>query len=267
MELFFIISTFVLGAIIGSFLNVTIYRHNTGRGFGGRSFCMSCAKELGWYELIPIMSFLFQKGRCLKCRSKISFQYPIVELLTGFVFTAIFASMPHQSVGDFVPIFYYWAIFSILIMISVYDIRLKIIPNAPVYTFIVLSLLAPIIMNGALDSQIILSILAGLLLSAPFALLWILSDGRLMGLGDAKIVLGLGIMLGLSQGLAAVVLAFWIGAIFMIIILACSRLAPRWSTGFTMKSELPFGPFLILAALIALVYHFDLNSIANLFQS
>src|SRR3989344_4657476 len=199
MELFFIISTFVLGAIIGSFLNVTFYQPNTGRGFGGRSFCMSCAKELGWYELIPIMSFLFQKGRCLKCRSKISFQYPIVELLTGFVFTAIFASMPHQSVGDFVPIFYYWAIFSILIMISVYDIRLKIIPNAPVYTFIVLSLLAPIIMNGALDSQIILMLFR--------------------------------------------------------------------KSGFTMKSEIPFGPFLIAGAFITLVGNFDLGSIANLFQS
>jgi len=261
MELFFIISTFVLGTIIGSFLNVTIYRHNTGRGFGGRSFCMSCAKELSWHELVPIASFIIQRGRCLKCQSKISWQYPVVEFLTGLVFALLFISMPHQSLADLISIIYYWAIFSILIMISVYDIRHKIIPDAPVYTFIILSLFAPILAAGALNFDILLSVLAGLMLSAPFALLWILSDGRLMGLGDAKIVLGLGIMLGLAQGLAAVLLAFWIGALFSIILLALSR------GGITMKSEIPFGPFLVLSAFIALISNFDLGSIANLFQT
>jgi prepilin signal peptidase PulO-like enzyme (type II secretory pathway) len=221
---------------------------------------MSCAKTLDWHELIPIISFLVQKGKCSKCQSKISFQYPLVEFLTGFVFVMIFQSMPLNTTIDLVSIIYYWVIFSILIMISFYDIRHKIIPDGPIYTFIALSLLSPIISSGSLDFGIILSVLSGLILSAPFALLWILSDGRLMGLGDAKIVLGLGIMLGLAQGLAAVLLAFWSGAIFSIILLLFRK------GGFTMKSEIPFGPFLIASAFIALVGHFDLNSIANLFQ-
>jgi len=260
MELFFIISTFVLGTIIGSFLNVVIYRHNTGKGFGGRSACMSCAKTLGWCELIPIISFLIQKGRCLKCRNKISPQYPIVEFLTGIVFVLIFQVMPHSLVLDFIKIIYYWVIFSILIMISVYDIRHKIIPDKPVYTFVLLAVLAPILSNG-FSLQIFSNIIAGLALALPFALLWLFSRGTLMGLGDAKIVLGLGIMFGLSAGLSVVLLAFWIGALFSIILLALSR------GGITMKSEIPFGPFLVLSAFIALISNFDLGSIANLFQT
>ena len=90
MEIFLIISIFVLGAIIGSFLNVTIYRHNTGRGFGGRSACMSCAKVLRPRELIPILSFLIQKGRCSNCKSRISVIYPLVEFLTGLVFVSVY---------------------------------------------------------------------------------------------------------------------------------------------------------------------------------
>jgi leader peptidase (prepilin peptidase)/N-methyltransferase len=260
MELFFIISTFVLGAIIGSFLNVTIYRHNTGRGFGGRSACMSCAQELGWHELIPIVSYLALAGKCSKCQSKISPMYPLVELVTGFAFAFIFYSqLPILDTLGAVRIIYLWSVFSILIMIAAYDIRLKIIPDAPVYTFILLSVLAPIMSYG-FGVQVFYNILAGLALAAPFALLWLLSKGRLMGLGDAKLALGLGIMLGLSQGLAAVMIAFWIGALLGIVLLLLR------AGGLTMKSEMPLGPFLALGAFVAVVGNYDLASIANLFQ-
>lgn len=261
MELFLIIATFILGAIIGSFLNVTIYRHNTGRGFGGRSICMSCSKTLDWHELVPIFSYLFYKGKCSKCQSKISPQYPLVELVTGAMFASIFYFLPHESLQHLVNIIFYWSIFSILIMISVYDIRHKIIPNAPVYTFIALTVLSPVITGYGFGFEIFNGILAGLLLSTPFALLWILSNGRLMGLGDAKIVLGLGILLGLSQGLASVLLAFWLGAILGLVLLGLKK---SW---LSMKSEIPFGPFLVFSAFISLISGFDLVSIANLFQS
>ena len=218
MELFLIIFTFILGTIIGSFLNVTIYRHNTGKGFGGRSICMSCAKTLDWYELIPIVSFLIQKGKCTKCQSRISPHYPLVEFLTGTVFMFIFYFLPHQSAIELIRIIYYWSIFSILIMIGAYDLRLKIIPDAPVYTFILLAIVAPILPSG-LSSLVLYHLLAGVALAIPFALLWLLSKGELMGLGDAKLVLGLGILFGLSQGLAVILVAFWIGALLGIILI------------------------------------------------
>ena len=81
---------FLLGTIIGSFLNVVIYRFNTGKSITkGRSICMSCDKSLRWYELIPIFSFLIQSGKCRRCASSISHQYPFVEFITGFIFVLL----------------------------------------------------------------------------------------------------------------------------------------------------------------------------------
>src|SRR3989344_1792899 len=86
----FSIFVFILGTIIGSFLNVVILRYNTGSSIQGRSGCMSCGKPLVWYELFPVLSFLFLLGRCGGCKSRISAQYPLVELLTGIIFLLTF---------------------------------------------------------------------------------------------------------------------------------------------------------------------------------
>lgn len=83
MHTLFIIFTGLFGLIVGSFLNVVILRMNTGKTLGGRSMCLSCNKKLEWYELIPLVSFIIQRGRCTKCHSKISWQYPIVEAITA----------------------------------------------------------------------------------------------------------------------------------------------------------------------------------------
>src|SRR5690606_24099342 len=77
---------FLLGLIIGSFLNVVIYRYNTGSAIKGRSYCFTCRSQLRWYELVPLFSFLIQRGKCRSCRSLISIQYPLVELTVGVVF-------------------------------------------------------------------------------------------------------------------------------------------------------------------------------------
>src|ERR1700748_3830531 len=79
-----------LGLIIGSFLNVVIFRLNTERSFGGRSACMVCRNKLAWYDLIPVFSFLFLLGRCRNCKTKISVQYPLVELGAGIIFALLF---------------------------------------------------------------------------------------------------------------------------------------------------------------------------------
>lgn len=132
---------FIFGAIIGSFLNVVILRYNTGESvvYSG-SRCFSCGKKLTWSELIPIFSFLIQKGRCRQCKSKISPQYPIVELITALVFCAIFWKLNHQFDFYSVPSAAYWlAVFGSLIVISVYDFRHQIIPDKIVYLLIFLA--------------------------------------------------------------------------------------------------------------------------------
>src|SRR3990167_1067279 len=120
---------FVLGAIVGSFLNVVglrwdLLRHGGGLStLGGRSSCPSCRKVLEWYELIPIFSFLILRGRCLSCGGKISWQYPIVELWTGLIFVTVSYI--------FIPVFF------VYIVITIYDLRHKIIPNPFLYSLFI----------------------------------------------------------------------------------------------------------------------------------
>ena len=87
----------ILGLIIGSFLNVVILRFNTNKTLGGRSGCMACEKELNWYELIPVFSFFALQGRCSGCQTKISVQYPLVELATGVIFGVLFCKFTAEA--------------------------------------------------------------------------------------------------------------------------------------------------------------------------
>lgn len=228
---------FVFGAVVGSFLNVVILRYNTGESIVYiSSHCFSCRKKLSWYELVPIFSFLIQKGKCRKCKSKISWQYPIVEMLAGVIFTLV-----AQKIFDFPAVLYYWLTFSLLIVISAYDFRHKIIPNLLVYILIFLAFCHWL----AIDKAALDVLLTGLGFFILFFGIWFFSKGRWMGLGDAKLALFIGLFLGLEKGLAAFFLSFWIGALLSIFLLL---FLPK---KFTLKSRIPFGPFLVLGAALA----------------
>jgi|SRR3989344_3407577 len=255
MEILISIAIFIFGAIIGSFLNVVIYRYHSGQTLLGRSFCFSCRKELVWYELIPILSFFIQKGKCRHCQSKISWQYPLVEILTGMIFLLIISKYGFL-ISNWVNIIFYWIIFSILIIITFYDFRHKIIPDKLVYAFIILSFFFPIFQLGIsnFNLEIWSYFLAGPVLALPLALLWFVSRGRWMGFGDVKLVLGIGFLLGLSRGTASLLIAFWSGAIIGIGLILISK-------KFKIKSEIPFAPFLILGTLIVFLWNIDLKTL------
>jgi len=266
MEMYAILTfiyVFTLGLFWGSFLNVVAVRYNTGTSFlKGRSFCFVCGKTLHWYELIPVLSFLAQKGKCRKCKSKISIQYMLAELLTGIIFLLIFLKA--------LPLFttlLFAAIWSALIVITIYDARHKIIPDGVVYAFIGLSAVSLVAtwISGTVIN--IWDILAGPLLALPFAGMWYLSKGTWMGFGDAKLALGIGWFLGLSGGAAAVMLAFWSGAIVGLVLMGISRISSlvKRSKRFTMKSEIPFGPFLVLGTAIAFFGNVDFETLLQLF--
>ena len=262
IEILLTIFYFIFGTIIGSFLNVISLRYNTGISLLGRSGCFSCGKKLRWFELIPVVSFAFQLGRCKKCKSKISFQYPFVELLTGGIFLGIF--LKFSDLLFISPSYlmllslYLMIIFSILIVILIYDLKHKIIPDDLVYTFAVLSL-ASIFFDFSIFQFSIptfLPFLSGPILFSPFFLLWFFSGGKWIGLGDGKLALGIGWFLGLSLGASAVILSFWVGAGAGIALMIFFSLNLR-EKRLTMKSEIPFGPFLILGLII--VFFFNLN--------
>jgi len=241
---------FVFGAIIGSFLNVLALRFNSGLTLLGRSQCSSCGKILGSLELVPILSFLYLKGRCRDCKTRVSWQYPLVELWTALLFVTVF-----NPVASLVQNILLLAVFSLYIAITIYDVRHKIIPDGLVYTSIVLAVIYRFISGGeALDYW------AGPILAIFFATIWLVSQGRAMGFGDSKLALSIGLLLGGAAGFSAVILAFWIGAACGISLVIFSRFYPLLShgKGITIKSAIPFAPFLILGAWLGYIFQLDL---------
>ncbi len=243
---------FVFGVIVGSFLNVVSLRFNTGMTVGGRSKCLSCGNELGWKELIPIVSFAVQKGACKKCKSKISWQYPLVEFAAGAVFVLLFIIYPPLTLLTAMTTLIYVVATCLLIVISVYDIKHKIIPDQFVYAFVLASLVNLAVGGSSwLHVPSISAFVAGPLLALPFALIWLLSKGSWMGLGDAKLVLGIGWFLGIGAGANAIIVSFWIAALASIIWLFATykRFKPR--------TEIPFGPYLIIGMYLVLLFRIE----------
>jgi prepilin signal peptidase PulO-like enzyme (type II secretory pathway) len=258
MSLLFLFA-FVFGAIIGSFLNVVSLRWNTGMGVNGRSKCFSCGKGLVWHELIPIFSFAAQKGRCKKCKSKISWQYPIVEFLSGAVFALIFITFPPVDLASAITTILYLFITAILMVITIYDIKHKIIPDSLSYTFAVLAFISLFVGSGGVTAvtmntspyfhiPLLINLLAGPLCALPFAFLWLVSRGTWMGLGDAKLMLGIGWTLGFVAAVSSMVLAFWIGAVISVawMLITFKKVKGHY--------EIPFAPYLILGMYIVLLF-------------
>ena len=244
-----LILAFVFGAIIGSFLNVVSLRFNTGTGLNGRSKCMSCGKQLTWTELIPVVSFLAQRGKCRKCKAKVSWQYPLIEFLAGAVFVALFWKFPPDTYAHAASTFLYIIATCLLLVIAAYDQKHKIIPDKFVYAFDALALVSVFVGGVSLiHSPHLWTLAAGPIIALPFAFLWAVSRGKWMGFGDAKLALGIGWFLGLNGGANALIWAFWIGAAVGIAwMFAINR---RWKGGM----EIPFGPFLILGMYAVLLF-------------
>lgn len=257
----------LFGLCVGSFINVVVLRTPKKMSFlRGRSQCPQCKKQLCWYELIPLLSFLFLRGKCSKCKTKISWQYPIVELVSGLLFLFIgfyFIQITQLSIYNigffsvFELLFYVFNflillyIASIFLFIFIYDLKYYIILNKVVYSSIVVILLTLIINNYYFKNSFIFPSLYSGLVGAVvggsffFSLIFI-SQGRWMGMGDGKLSILIGLILGYERLLCALFLAFVGGAIFGIILILAGKKK--------MQSKLPFGTFLSLATLASLLY-------------
>lgn len=250
----------VFGLIVGSFLNVLILRWGE-RSLTGRSACPSCGKIIRWYDLIPVVSWFILRGRCRTCRAVISFQYVLVEAAVALMFVAIGLS-PLALAFRIAAL----PIAALLVAIAVYDLRHTLIPDMWVYTAgalaFAISLYAA--MSGVYEGNILYIVLAGPAVALPLFALWVVSRGAWMGLGDVKFAFTMGWLLGFAEGILALLLGFVLGALASLPLLFFSsssgkrvlaRFTPKDSSlkfhgRFTMKSEIPFGPFLIAATFV-----------------
>lgn len=267
MESLIALLFFIFGTIIGSFLNVVVLRYECGKSLSGRSACPRCRTRLRWFELVPILSYLVQRGICRTCKNPISIQYPLVEFVSGLHMVGLYYlfGMPN--------VFFEWLIFgayvvvgSLLIVILAYDIRHTIIPNPFVYTFNAIAFVLLFVSYSNHSAHIMFPTLtdvaAGPLLFFPFFALWLYSHGRWLGLGDGKLVVGMGWLLGMTGGVSAVLYAFWIGAIVSVVLILIQKMGTTHlahsSSRFTMKSEIPFAPFIIVGYIIVFFFGIDI---------
>lgn len=261
----------LLGLLVGSFINVVVFRYGTGRsvvGWAGQeSACLSCGTRIRWYDNIPVFSWLYLGGRCRACDARISIQYPLVEASVGALFGLYAYRWAESGIGGtlgIVLLLIALASVSLLVAIAVYDLRHTIIPDMWVYSLGALAVLALCLTNT--PDSLLVPMLAGPVAALPLFLLWLVSGGRWMGLGDAKLALGIGWLLGPLPGLFAVMYAFMLGAVVSVVFLLLLPRALAWIVpsaarpSYTMKSEVPFGPFLV--ASFFLVWLAELYSIS-----
>lgn len=179
---------FLYGIVIGSFLNVCIYRLPKKENIVKiRSHCMNCRYQLKWYDLVPLFSYLFLGGRCRKCKQKISIQYPIIEALNGVLYMVVFAEY-----GFSVTTLLYCLMFSALITLSVIDFRTYEIPLGINVFILTLGLIRVFTDLANWPCYVIgLVCVSGVL----FLIYWI-SGGRAIGGGDVKLMAACGLVLG-----------------------------------------------------------------------
>ena len=267
MEILFYFLIFIFGLAVGSFLNCTIYRLQKEEEFlVKRSYCPNCKRTLGWQDLIPVLSFVFLKGKCRYCQRPISWQYPLVEISTALIFLLIFKSQfPWTPLGglpeglitnellvlnfNFLKTLYYLAIASFLIIIFVSDLRYYIIPDKIIYSAIGLALIYNIFLFFVFHHSFktfLNPLLSAILASAFFLAIVLISRGKWMGWGDPKLAFFMGLLLGFPNIIVALFLAFLLGAIIGLGLILTNRK--------TLKSEVPFGPFLVTGTFIALFW-------------
>ena len=233
----------VLGLTIGSFLNVVIYRLRTGeRGWRSRAACPECHAVLRPSDLVPLVSFAVLHGKCRSCKGHISWQYPLVEAATAVLF--LISYFAHA--GDFLTggwlLFLRDVIFCCgLVVVFVIDLRDQVVFDSVTLPLAAFALLVNVLVFGRNWQNLLLAILIG---AGFFLLQWVVSRGRWIGGGDVRIGAMMGAMLGFPSVLAALLLAYVLGAAVAVVLLAGKKT--------TWQSHMAFGTFLTFATAIAL---------------
>lgn len=239
-ETFHFLAAGLYGLVVGSFLNVVIYRLPLGQSLATPpSRCRQCGYSLRWFDNIPVLSWLFLRGRCRKCGASVSWQYPLVELITSVLFVLVVWLTPMGPLIASRLIFV-----CILIALFGIDLEHQILPNSITLPGIAIGVLFSLIgPPGIKDALIGVVIGGGILYAIASAYyLWRREEG--MGMGDVKMLAMIGAFLGWKAVLVTLILASFSGAFIGIGMMAVQRGG--------MKYALPFGTFLALGSLAAM---------------
>lgn len=238
MEMFTAIVALGVGAALGSFCNVVVYRLHDGRSpLRGRSSCPKCGHVLTAADLVPVLSFLFLRGKCRYCRAAISWQYPLVELAMAVIATTMvlkFGLTPAAVVGTILGAF--------LLVVFVYDLKHELILDVVTVPGMVVALVGSLLIGRPFSSVL----LGGILGAGFFFIQYAISRGRWIGGGDIRLGAMLGLGLGWELLIVALVLAYLSGSLVAAALLLLRRR--------TLKSVVPFGTFLSLAGVAAFLW-------------
>lgn len=242
MTIMFEIFAALFGLVIGSFLNCLIWRMHEDETLGGRSYCPKCRHSIVWYDNVPVLSFLFLRGRCRHCRQAISWQYPLVEIVTAVLFWLTFrmdAANPQFSwliMRD-------WFLVTTLVIVFVYDFRWQLVPMKVVWIMGAIIMALNIILGVSWITELFYAVLG-----AVFFLVQYLISGK-KGVGEGDIWLGALLGAAYPSGgllLLIMVLSYGLGSIISLILVSKSR--KSW------KSRIALGPFLAVGAIITLIW-------------
>lgn len=230
----------ILGAVLGSFIGVIAERVHTGQSWkSGRSRCNSCREFLGARDLIPVLSWVIHQGRCRRCGSRVPGAYALYELALGVAFAAAYVQY-----GISLPLAFLLISLCILAFITIYDLRHTIVPLTASALLVVSSALFSYV-SYARTGEFLMALFYAVGIALFFFLLYALSKGRAMGLGDTPVSFALALIAG-PLAIAGFLFSFWIGGVIGMCILAFRRGGPR------MGIEVPFVPFMALGFLLAL---------------
>lgn len=242
---------FILGAIIASFVGVVSARIYTGVSiFSGRSKCDHCGRELSSVSLVPIVSYIFSRGKAYCCGARLAFISPLSELVLGTLF-----AISYVKSGISIELLFVLTTISILLGLVLYDLSHQILPTILLVLFVAFSAITGYIHAKSLDEFTQVVITAGLI-AIFFVAIHYLTGGRAMGFADAPLAFGLSLFAGFTA-VSGFLFSFWIGAVIGIIILAGRPVGSR------MGVEVPFAPFLATGFLLAYFTEWNIFTIVS----
>lgn len=270
----FYILLFLFGGAIGSFACVIVDRLYLKSFLRGRSNCDHCNRELHWYEMIPILSYLFLGGRCRKCQTPIGAEKFYLELFGGILAILVYKlylieyfilplNMSSILTGVLFSLLFIF-LFVIFAVIIFYDLRHKLVPASFAYILVIVGIAFEVYrainyvsIYGSLNTFFYLDLFSGFLIAAPFYLIYLFSGKRAVGYGDILIYFAVGYLAGFIFGISIFFISIWLGAIVSIFLVS---LFPK---KYNRRTQIPFAPFILIATIIVMLMQIDILGLVS----